>query len=154
LILINNKDKVGADVSCLSAPYNDTAKRQGRRSKFQGTETPDFTEERRAGICTVIRQSNIPFHEPSSVSIPLSSAPKSITASFCFCFHLVVAFDPIAELMTKGAVATVFCDVLGVLVSGGEIPVNLSICNAGSLGTSSALAPELELFVGLPSSAV
>ena len=56
--------------------------------------------------------------------------------------------------MTKGAVATVFCDVLGVLVSGGEIPVNLSICNAGSLGTSSALAPELELFVGLSSSAV
>jgi len=64
---------------------------------------------------------------------------------------LVVAFDPVAELITKGAVVTVFffCDALG-----GEIPVNLSICNAGSLDGSSALVLELELFVGLPSSAV
>jgi len=69
---------------------------------------------------------------------------------------LVVAFDPVAELITRGAVVTVFffCDALGALVSGGEIPVNLSICNAGSLDKSSALVQELELFVGLPSSAV
>lgn len=75
-------------------------------------------------------------------------ASKSITVYFCFCFPLVVACD----LITKGAVVTVFCDTLGALVSGDEVPVNLSIRNAGSLVKSSALAPELELSVGLPSS--
>ena len=161
IYLINNKNKVGVNVSCLSAPYLDTAQGQDRQSKFraqilQTSQKKVFTEERRAGVCTVIRQSNVPFHEPSSVSIPFSSSPKSITASFCFCFPLVVAFDPVAELITKGAVVTVFsfCDALGALLSGGEIPVNLSICNAGSLDGSSALVLELELFVGLPWSAV
>jgi len=67
---------------------------------------------------------------------------------------LVVAFDPVAELIIRGAVMTVFCDPLGALASGGETPVNLSIRSAGSLDKSSALALELELFVGLPSSAV
>ena len=122
--------------------------------QVSGIKTLDFTEERRTGKCTVIRQTNVLSHEPSSKSIPISSAPRSITASFCFCFPLVVAFDPVAELMIRGAVMTVFCDPLGALASGGETPVNLSIRSAGSLDKSSALALELELFVGLPSSAV
>ena len=73
IYLINNKNKVGANVSCLSAPYLDTAQGQDRQSKFraqilQTSWKKEFTKEKRAGVCTVIRQSNLmnprlcPYH--------------------------------------------------------------------------------------------
>ena len=103
IYLINNKNKVGANVSCLSAPYLDTAQGQDRQSKFraqilQTSWKKEFTEEKRAGVCTVIRQSNL--MNPRLCPYHFHLHPKSITASFFFCFHLVVAFDTIAELIT------------------------------------------------------